>query len=59
MPKTPQEIYEGCYSRRYVETGPKFGVRPFERIVSGCGFDHLPGVLVLELYRAQISKCGV
>ena len=27
--------------------------------VSGCGFDRLPGVLVLELYRAQVSKRGV
>jgi hypothetical protein len=57
MPKTPQEIYEGCYSRRYIETGPKlvskkdktylsFG-RLFELAAPhlGSAVDNLPGLI--------------
>jgi hypothetical protein len=27
--------------------------------LSGCGFDRLPGVMILELYWAEIAECGV
>jgi len=35
---------------------PVDGVRPSGWTVSGCGFDRLPGVLILELYRAQVTE---
>ena len=35
------------------------GVRPLEWTGSGCGFDRLPGVLILELRWAQVAKRGV
>src|SRR5260221_719280 len=38
---------------------PENGVRPWGWTVSSCGLDHVPGVLILELYRAQISERGV
>ena len=37
-----------------VET--RHGVRPWRRTNSGCCFDHLPGVVVLELGGAQIAE---
>ena len=38
------------------EAAPIFGVRPWRRTDSGCCFDHLPGVVVLELGGAQIAE---
>ena len=38
---------------------PHTGVHPREWTGSGCGFDHLPGVLLLERDGAAISKRGV
>jgi hypothetical protein len=35
---------------------PVGGVRPLGRTDSGCCFDRLPGVVVLELGGAQIAK---
>ena len=35
------------------------GVRPFEWTGSGYGFDREPGVLILELLRAEIAECGM
>ena len=35
---------------------PSIGVRPWRRTDSGCCFDHLPGVVVLELGGAQIAE---
>ena len=34
----------------------RHGVRPWRRTDSGCCFDHLPGVVVLELGGAQIAE---
>jgi hypothetical protein len=39
--------------------GQPVGVRPSGWTVSGCGFDLLLGVLILELYRAEIAERGV
>jgi class 3 adenylate cyclase len=49
----PQRVYrlEGIRDR-----AARFGVRPSGWTVSGCGFDRLPGVLILELYRAQVTE---
>ena len=41
------------------QKGPTSGVRPLEWTGSGCGFDRLPGVLILELRWAQITERGV
>jgi len=41
MPKTPQEIYEGCYSRRYVETGPKLVSKKDKTYLSFAGLFEL------------------
>ena len=38
------------------EWGPRIGVRPWGRTGSGCCFDRLPSVVVLELGGAQIAK---
>jgi len=38
---------------------PSRGVRPLGRTVSCGGFDSLPGVVILELCRAQIAERGV
>jgi len=51
--------FYGFYILGYSPLLPRCGVRPLGWTVSGCGFDRLPGVLILELYRAQISECGV
>ncbi|MER9274897.1 hypothetical protein [Mesorhizobium sp. M0643] len=39
-----------------LEFSPKVGVRPSDRTGSSRSFDHLPGVLVLELLRAEIAE---
>jgi len=39
-----------------LKLAPGFGVRPWRRTDSGCCFDHLPGVVVLELGGAQIAE---
>jgi len=36
--------------------GRRFGVGPWSRTGSGGGFDQVPGVLFLELHRAQVAK---
>jgi hypothetical protein len=38
------------------QLGPPIGVRPSGWTVSSCRFDRLLGVLVLKLYRAQMSN---
>jgi hypothetical protein len=38
---------------------PPYGVRPCRWTGSGRGFDRLPGVLILELHRAEIAERGV
>lgn len=35
---------------------PRSGVRPWWQTGSGCGFDREPGVLILELLRAEIAE---
>jgi hypothetical protein len=37
----------------------RYGVRPCGWTVSGCGFDCLPGVVILELHWAEIAECGM
>ena len=46
---TPQ-----CQTARNVD--PRFGVHPCGWTGSGCGFDHLPGMLLLKLGGAPVSE---
>ena|SRR5205814_939699 len=39
--------------------GPAYGVRPWSWTGSRGGFDPLPGVVILELRRAQVAERGV
>jgi len=53
----PQQSH--CTKSGQSQAWTPIGVRPWYRTDSGGGFDCLPGVLILELGRAQISERGV
>jgi hypothetical protein len=42
--------------KTYDREHTRLGVRPWRRTDSGCCFDRLPGVVVLELGGAQIAE---
>src|SRR6266481_604888 len=49
-----------CFLLRTLSnSGHRRGVRPQRWTVSGGGFDRLPGVMILELCRAQVAERGV
>jgi hypothetical protein len=58
-PRMPGELWTGCSwsaSATSMQKLTNTGVRPRRRTDSGCCFDHLPGVVVLELGGAQIAE---
>ena len=61
-PLTPRQVQNRCSAEvgRLVPTSNSCtGVHPREWTRSGCGFDHLPGVLLFEPDGAPISERGM